>query len=149
MSDFLAANYLTLKAIHLICVISWMCALLYLPRLFVYHCEVDKASDQYQLFLVMEKRLIQIIMNPAGILSALVGGLLIITPGVWQKGVYWLHLKIMLVFFMGIVHLLGIYWHQQFKSYNISKTGTFFRLFNEFPALLMVGIVLLAIIKPF
>ena len=149
MTEFLAENYLLLKSLHLISVVSWMCALLYLPRLFVYHCGVDKNTAQYDLFLTMERRLIGIIMNPAGILSIVFGFLLMLTPGILQKGVYWLHLKIMLVFFMGIVHVLNIYWYMQFKNHHISKTGTFFRIFNEIPTLLMIGIILLAVMKPF
>jgi putative membrane protein len=149
MTDFLAQHYLALKALHLISVISWMCGLLYLPRLFVYHVGTEKKSPQYEVFLTMERKLIRIIMNPAAILSFIFGFALILTPGVWQKGVYWLHLKIMLVFFMGIVHVLSIYWYQQFRSYQITKTGTFFRFFNEIPAVIMIGIVLLAVIKPF
>ena len=149
MSMFLAEHYLVLKALHLISVISWMCGLMYLPRLFVYHAGTEKQSPQYEVFLTMERKLIHIIMNPAAVLSFGFGAALILTPGVWQNGVYWVHLKIVLVFFMGIVHLLSIYWYQQFRSYQITRTGTFFRFFNEIPALIMIGIVLLAVLKPF
>lgn len=126
-----------------------MAALLYLPRLFVYHTAVEKGSAQYQLFLTMERRLILIIMNPAAALTFLFGFGLVLTPGVWQKGVYWLHVKILLVIILGIGHGLMVYWHRQFRNNTSKISGNFFRLVNEIPALLMIGIVILAVVRPF
>ena len=149
MLECLSPYYVWIKSAHIICVISWMAGLLYLPRLFVYHTQVEPASSQYELFLTMERKLLTIIMAPAGIASYIFGIMLILTPGVWQKGVYWLHVKILLVILLTIGHLLMNQWYKNFLKKKPTKSGTFFRAFNEIPALLMIAIVILAVTKLF
>ncbi len=149
MLEWLSSYYVWIKSAHIICVISWMAGLLYLPRLFVYHTQVDVESPQYELFLTMERKLLTIIMNPAGIASYAFGIMLLLTPGVWQKGVYWLHVKILLVILLTIGHGLMHQWFKEFLYKKSTKSGTFFRAFNEVPALLMIAIVILAVTKLF
>ncbi|MBN9564833.1 MAG: protoporphyrinogen oxidase HemJ [Alphaproteobacteria bacterium] len=149
MLEWLTPYYLWIKAAHIISAISWMAGLLYLPRLFVYHTQVDNESSQYQLFLTMERRLLTFIMKPAAIASYTFGIMLILTPGVWQKGVYWLHTKIFLVILLTIGHVLMHLWYKNFLHKKSTKSGLFFRVINEIPTLLMIGIVTLAVTKPF
>jgi putative membrane protein len=80
--DWLAGAYPWVKSFHVISVISWMAGMLYLPRLFVYHAVAVPGSEQAETFLVMERRLLRAIMNPAMIGTWLFGGLLLVTPGI-------------------------------------------------------------------
>jgi putative membrane protein len=149
MLEWTAPYYLWIKSAHIIFVISWMAGLLYLPRLFVYHTQVHPESSQYDLFLTMERKLLNIIMTPAAIASYACGITLILTPGVWQKGVYWLHAKILLVILLTIGHVLMHQWYKNFLHKKSTKSGIFFRVINEIPALLMIAIVVLAVTKSF
>jgi putative membrane protein len=138
---------LWLKALHVIAVISWMAGLLYLPRLFVYHCDAEKGSRQSETFKVMEHRLLRFIMNPAMIVVWITGPLL-----AWQLGVYrdgWLLAKFALVVLLtGYHHALG-YWRKDFAADRNARDQRFYRLLNEVPTVLMVGIVILVVVKPF
>ena len=137
---------LWLKALHVMAVISWMAGLLYLPRLFVYHCEAEKGSRQSETFKVMEQRLLRLIMNPAMIVVWVTGPLL-----AWQLGVYrrrWLMAKFALVVLLtGYHHALG-YWRKDFAADRNARDQRFYRIANEVPTLLMVGIVILVIVRP-
>ena len=137
---------LWLKALHVMAVISWMAGLLYLPRLFVYHCEAEKGSRQSETFKVMEQRLLRLIMNPAMIVVWVTGPLL-----AWQLGMYqdrWLMAKFALVVGLtGYHHALG-YWRKDFAADRNTRDQRFYRIANEVPTLLMAGIVILVIVKP-
>ena len=80
--DWLVPLYPWIKALHIISVISWMAGMLYLPRLFIYHCDAEIGSDKSETFKIMERRLLRAIINPAMIASFLFGGALLATPGI-------------------------------------------------------------------
>ncbi len=139
--------YLWLKAFHIIAVISWMAGMLYLPRLFVYHCEAEPGSKQSETFKVMERRLLNIIMNPAMALTWILGIVMLI-QGHWM-GAGWFHAKFALVIAMSGVH--G-YFSRCVKDFAFDRnrhSQKFFRILNEIPTLLMIVIVILAVVKPF
>ena len=141
--------YSWLKAFHLIAVISWMAGLLYLPRLFVYHCGQAPGTPASETFKVMERRLLRYIMNPAMIATFLFGFWLIweLGSGAWAMG--WLHVKLTLVVLLAIVHGLMARWRRDFELDRNQRSARFFRVVNEVPTLLMIGIVILAVVQPF
>lgn len=136
-----------LKAIHVIAVISWMAGMLYLPRLFIYHSEVEPGSATSELFKVMERRLLRLIMNPAMVLTWVIGLWLAYQAG-WFKAP-WFHAKFVLVLLLSAVH--GHYSKAVrlfAEDKNVVSTRNW-RIWNEVPAVLMIGIVVLVIVKPF
>ena len=139
--------YEWVKALHVIAVIAWMAGLLYLPRLFVYHCEAEPGSKQSETFKVMERRLLRAIITPAMIATWLLGlGL------AWQGGwfaAHWLQAKIVLVLALSVIHGLLARWVRDFAADQNRKSQKFYRVINEIPAILLVGIVILAVVKPF
>jgi putative membrane protein len=139
--------YQWLLALHIIAVIAWMAGMLYLPRLFVYHCAADVGSIQSETFKVMERRLLKIIINPAMIATWLLGLWL-----AWQGGWYaapWLHVKVALVLAMSGVHGVLVRHVKDFAADRRRKTEKFYRVLNEVPTVLMILIVILAVVKPF
>jgi protoporphyrinogen IX oxidase len=138
---------LWLKALHVFAVISWMAGLLYLPRLFVYHCAAEKGSVQSETFKVMEQRLYRLIMNPAMVVVWVTGPWL-----AWAQGMHhdrWLMAKFVLVVLLtGYHHTLGA-WRKAFAADRNTHDQRFYRIANEVPTLLMAGIVILVIVKPF
>lgn len=140
-------TYLWIKAVHVIAVISWMAGLLYLPRLFVYHCEVAPGSEASEKFKVMERRLLKAIMTPAAVVAWVLGLLLAITGGLFQDA--WFHAKFTLVILMTVSHVFMIRWKNDFAADRNQRPQKFFRVANEVPTLLMIGIVLLVVVKPF
>ena len=139
--------YLTLKALHLISVISWMAGLLYLPRIFVYHSENNNEIIS-NIFKTMERKLFYYIMTPAMVLSWLFGLLLIHEIGFDQLTYLWLQLKLALVILLTVYHFyLGLLLNQ-FKLDQNKKTSRFYRYINEIPTLLLILIVFIVIYKP-
>jgi protoporphyrinogen IX oxidase len=139
--------YEWIKAFHVIAVISWMAGMLYLPRLFVYHCDAPKGSLQSETFKVMEQRLLRAIINPAMIVTWLLGLWL-----VWSGGWYWalwFHAKLVLVLVMSAIHGLYVRYTREFAEDRNTRTQKFYRIINEVPTVLMIGIVILVIVKPF
>ncbi len=146
--NWLASHLLWLKALHIIAVISWMAALLYLPRLFVYHCGAEPGSQQSETFKVMEHRLSRYIMTPAMIAALLFGlGMILGNPGLMKQG--FMHAKLLLVFLLFAAHGMMMGWRKAFAEDRNQKSEKFFRIANEVPTLLMIGIVILAVVKPF
>ena len=139
--------YLWLKAFHVTAIIAWMAGMLYLPRLFVYHSEAPKGSPQSETFKVMERRLLKAIINPA-MIAAWVLGLYLAYEGGWFRS-GWLHGKLALVLAMSAVHGLYARWVKDFAADRNTRPARFYRLWNEVPTLLLVGIVILVIVKPF
>lgn len=139
--------YLWLKAFHLIAVISWMAGMLYLPRLFIYHCAAAPGSPQSETFKVMERRLLRFIINPAMIATWVLGLWLAWDAGLWHAG--WLHAKIALVVVMSAVHGLFARWVKDFAADRNTLSPRFYRMVNEVPTILMIAIVILVIVKPF
>jgi putative membrane protein len=138
--------YLIIKALHIISVIAWMAGMLYLPRIFVYHCQVEQGSPTSALLKVMERRLLRYIINPAMIFSFIFGIMLISIIGMAGG---WLHTKILLVLFLAGVHGMLAKYRKDFERDENTKSEKFYRILNEAPTLLMVVIVILAVVKPF
>src|SRR6185437_14591085 len=139
--------YEWIKALHIIAVISWMAGMLYLPRLFVYHCEAEIGSKQSETFKVMERRLLKAIINPAMIATWL-AGLYLVWAGHWYLS-GWFHVKLLLVLVMSAVHGFFVRVVRAFAADRNPYSQKFFRIINEVPAVLMVGIVILVMVKPF
>ena len=139
--------YLWLAAFHIIAVISWMAGMLYLPRLFVYHCEADPGSRQSETFKVMERRLLRAIINPAMIATWGLG-LWLAWKGQWFAAP-WLHLKLALVLGMTGIHGILSKYVREFAADKRRKSAKFFRILNEVPTVLLILIVILAVVKPF
>ncbi len=139
--------YLWVKAVHVIAVISWMAGMLYLPRLFVYHCEAEIGSRESEIFKVMERRLLKAIINPAMIVTW-VAGLTLMWLGEWYSHP-WFHLKLLLVLILSAVHGLFSRWVKDFAADKNTRSQKFYRIINEVPTVLMIGVVILVIVKPF
>ena len=139
--------YLWFKAVHVMAVISWMAGMLYLPRLFVYHCNAELGSRQSETFKVMERRLLRGIINPAMVVSWALG-LWMIYDGGWISA-HWLHVKLALVVALSAFHGMLARWTADFAADHNLHSERFYRIANEVPALLMVGIVFMVVIKPF
>lgn len=145
----LAYLYPWTKALHIVAVIAWMAGLLYLPRLFVYHCEVPRGSAESERFKVMERKLYKQIMTPAMLTVWGLGIVLALTPGLvdWHAG--WWHLKLLSVVLMtGAQGAMGG-WRRKFLEDRNVKPQRFYRIVNEIPAVLMVVIVFMVVVKPF
>jgi protoporphyrinogen IX oxidase len=144
-------TYLLFKSIHLIAVISWMAGLLYLPRIFVYHSEAvknKKSEDLMSTFKVMERRLFFYIMNPAMITSWIFGILLIHSIGINNIGFLWLQIKLIFVAILTIYHFFLLQCLGKFSENNNSFSSKFYRIINEIPTVLLIGIVLIVVFKP-
>ena len=140
--------YLWLKALHVISVIAWMAGLLYLPRLFVYHCAAAPGSEASETFKVMERRLLRAIMTPAMLASWGFGlAMLAVEPGWFASG--WLHAKLALVVALSAAHMAMASWRRAFAEDRNRRSAKFYRIANEAPTLLMIAIVVLVIVKPF
>jgi putative membrane protein len=139
--------YEWIKALHIIAVISWMAGMLYLPRLFVYHCEAEIGSKQSETFKVMERRLLKAIINPAMIVTWL-AGLYLAWSGHWLLS-GWLHVKLALVIILSAVHGFFSRWVKDFGTDRNLRSQKFYRIINEVPTVMMIFIVILVVVKPF
>jgi putative membrane protein len=139
--------YEWIKALHVVGVISWMAGMLYLPRLFVYHCEAEAGSKQSETFKVMERRLLKAIINPAMIVTWL-AGLFLAWSGHWFSS-GWLHAKLALVILLSGVHGFFSRCIKDFASDRNTLSQKFYRIINELPTVLMILIVILVVVKPF
>ena len=138
---------LWVKSLHIISVISWMAAMLYLPRLMVYHCDAEQGSELSETLKVMEQRLLKAIMTPAMIATWVFGIWLAFLYNVWAEP--WFVTKYFLVFVLTVIHFIAAGWVKKFASDSNQKSSKFFRVANEVPAVLMVLIVILVVVKPF
>ena len=144
--------YEWIKAFHIIAVIAWMAGMLYLPRLFVYHCAAETGSVQSETFKVMERRLLRAIINPAMVATWVFGlWLAWLGPdsryGWFASG--WLWAKIILVLGLSAVHGLLARWRKDFAQDRNRHSQKFYRIINEVPTILMILIVLVVVLKPF
>ena len=140
--------YLLFKALHLISVISWMAGLLYLPRLFVYHTETVNNEEKKNTFKLMEKRLFLYIMNPAMILSWLLGFLLIHSIGFESFKYLWVQLKSVMVILLTFYHFFLYYCLRSLNQDSSNYSSKFYRIINEIPTLLLIGIIFVVVYKP-
>jgi protoporphyrinogen IX oxidase len=150
LRDLLGTLYPWTKALHVIAVVTWMAGLFYLPRLFVYHAERARpGSELSDTFQLMERRLLRGIMNPAMTATWLLGGLLLLTPGVvtWDRG--WIWVKLAMVGVLTLLH----HWlgrrRRDFAADRNTVSGRTYRLANEVPTLALIVIVIMVIVKPF
>lgn len=139
--------YEWIKALHIIFFISWMVSLLYLPRLYVYHCNVSPESDQDRLFITMERRLLTFIATPALLATWIFGLWLMILTQAWSFP--WFHTKILLVALLTGFHGVLKRWGRDFATGRRNHEARFFRIANEIPTVLMVCVVIIVVVKPF
>ena len=152
MSAFLIAIYPWIKVLHVLAVISWMAGLLYLPRLFVNHAQVEVGTETSEVFKGMEDRLARLIMRPAMIVSVGAGVAMVSipgTPGYLPHAGYWIWLKLLFVGALLHQHFLQMRWRDDFAADRNQREHRFYRIMNEVPTLLMIGIVIFVIVKPF
>jgi len=147
MSETMLALYPWLKAFHIIAVIAWMAGMLYLPRLFVYHCETTVGTPEYERFKLMERKLMRVIINPSMAAVWILGLTLAYALNAWWQP--WFLLKLLLVLVLSGFHGMFSRWRRDFESGTNTKTQRFFRIVNEVPAVLMALIVVLVVVKPF
>jgi putative membrane protein len=144
--------YQWIKAFHIIAVIAWMAGMLYLPRLFVYHCAAEKGSVQSETFKVMERRLLRGIINPAMVATWLFGLWLAWNGPDSRYGWFasgWLDAKLVLVLALSVLHGFLARWRKDFAADNNRNSQRFYRIINEIPTVLLIAIVILAVVKPF
>jgi putative membrane protein len=139
--------YLWLKVLHILAIISWMAGMLYLPRLFVYHAEAPQGSTQARTFEVMERRLMRAIMLPALLVTWITGLTLAVQTGFLHEG--WFHAKFALVIALSALHGYFAKVRKDLAEETNRHGSRFFRIVNEAPAVLMAGIVILVVFKPF
>lgn len=141
---------LWLKAIHIIFVVTWFAGLFYLPRLFVYHTQVaTEAADEHRRMQVMERKLFAI-MTLGGGIAAVFGLWLLFAyhlPTLQNSG--WLHAKLLLVVALIAYHVTCLSHVRAFREGRNQRSETWFRWYNEVPAILLIAIVILAVVRPF
>lgn len=140
-------HYYWFKTLHIIFVISWMAAMLYLPRIYVYHSDSNNKAA-HQVFLLMEYRLIKFIMTPAMILTLIFGLLMAYSYGFDCLGI-WFWLKMIFVLFLCGLHGFFIKVHKNFKKHSNYRSPRFFKIINEFVTICMIMCVVMIVIKPF
>ena len=139
--------YDLVKAGHIIAVIAWMAGMLYLPRLFVYHCQTAPGSEGSERFKVMERKLLKGIINPSMVAVWVLGLTLVwITDAHTQV---WFHIKFLLVILLSAFHGFLVRCWRAFAEDRNTRSERFFRMINEIPAMIMIAIVILAVVKPF
>lgn len=147
--DWLVGVYGWTKAIHIIFVVTWMAGLLYLPRLFVYHSDMAPGSETAKTFEIMERRLLRAILNPSMVGVYIFGTALALTPGVVDWSLIWIYLKLASVAVLtGYHHSLAL-WRKGLADGTNRHSARYYRIANEVPTLILVGIVLLVVLKPF
>ena len=148
-NNLLINNYSLIKAFHIISMVAWMSAILYLPRLFVYHTAVKRNSEASRMLKIMEYRLQKFIMNPAMLLTIIFGVFLLKTNGIINWTEKWIYFKLLGVFLLLVVHnLLGRYRKDFFLDKN-KHSRRFYKILNEVPTILLIVIILLVYLKPF
>ena len=142
--------YLFYKAVHIISVISWLAGMLYLPRIFVYHCNQSNSKDTNAVFSLMEKRLLKYIMNPAMILTWVFGALMTLHAEFSINILsLWFIIKIVCVVLMSGFHGYFSYCCKQLEKDNSFKSSKFFRIVNEVPTILMIIIIFMVVMRPY
>ena len=147
MLKLLSDNILWIKALHIIAVIAWMAGMLYLPRLFVYHCDAPAGSPQSEMLMVMERKLLRVIVNPAMIAVWVLGLTLALVTGAYVET--WFQIKFVLVIAMSVLHGFFAATVKRFARDANTRPQRFYRIINEVPMVLIIAIVILAVVKPF
>ncbi len=149
ITTWIISNYTWFVALHVISIIAWMAAMLYLPRLFVYHTKVAPGSEASETFKVMERKLLRVIMTPAMIASWLFGLAIIAANSTYYLSSGWMHGKLLLVVIMTALHGVFARWVRVFAQDGNRRSEGFYRAINEAPTLAMIAIVILVVVKPF
>lgn len=139
--------YEWVKVAHIASVISWMVGFLYLPRLMVYHTDAEVGSQQSETFKIMERRLLRGIMTPAMLASWIFGLWLAYLLAVWDQP--WFIIKLLTVLVLSVFHMIAVRWVREFAEDQRKRTSRFFRIANEVPAVLMVIVIIMVIVRPF
>ncbi len=147
MTGFLGEGYLWVRALHIVAVITWMVGMAYLPYLFAYHCRVEPGSAQSELFKVMELRLLRIVTNPSMLAAWILGLALAAHLDVWDQG--WFHGKLVLLLALQTMHVAFARWRRHFAGDANRHEERYYRWMSHLPSLAMIGIVILAVVKPF
>lgn len=142
-------TYEWVKVVHLLAVISWMAGLLYLPRLMVYHADADTGGELSETLKIMERRLLKAIMTPAMIVSWIFGIWLGVIQGLWSELPVWFMLKVAMVVAMSAAHFWLAGQVRIFAADENVRPAKLFRIANEIPTVLMIGIICVVVIKPF
>jgi putative membrane protein len=142
--------YAWFRAFHVVAVIAWMAGMLYLPRLYVYHARAATGSELSEILKIMERRLLRAIINPAMIVSIGLAGALLAEPGAidWSSDI-WIYLKLAFVVLLTAFHGMLARWRRDFANDRNRHSERFYRIMNEVPTLVMIGIVVFVIVKPF
>ena len=145
----LTGFHLWIKAFHVISMTAWMAGMFYLPRLYVYHCELRPGTAESERFKVMERRLLRQIINPAMAATWVFGVLLVLIPGVvdWSAG--WWQVKLAAVILLSGFHGMLSRWRRDFLEDRNTRPQRFYRIANEVPTLLLIVIVVMVIVRPF
>ena len=149
MIELSGEAYLWLKALHLISVIAWLAGMLYLPRLFVYHCDAEPGSELSETLKVMERRLLKVIINPA-MVASWAFGLAMLTSGgeaLWSQP--WMIVKLVCVVGLSAAHSRMVRWCKDFGADRNTHTQKFYRIANEVPTALMVVAIIMVVVQPF
>ncbi len=143
--------FLWLKSFHIISLVAWFSGLFYLPRLFVYHCEINPDEvENYSRFCTMEKKLYNYIATPAAIATTFFGLWLLFSYSfATYKTSGWLHAKLSLILLLWIYHLHCGKLVRAFSNRLNARSGRFYRFFNEIPTIFLIAIVILVVVKPF
>jgi len=147
MMMFLSNNIQWIKVVHVFAAFAWMAGMLYLPRLFVYHTETTPGTAEYARFVTMEQKLLRAIINPSMIAVWIFGLTLAIVTGAYEDT--WLQVKFTLVIIMSGVHGAYAGWFKAFARGENKHSARFFRLWNEIPAILLIGILIMVLVQPF
>lgn len=139
---------LWIKSFHVIAVIAWMAGQFYLPRLFVYHCQVKTGSEQDKLFQTMERKLLRYIINPAMMAAFFFGIILALLPGVIDWHSKWWIIKLICLILLTGYHGFCSIWRKKFMKGDNQHSEKFYRWMNEVPTVLMIIIVIMVIVQP-
>ena len=138
---------LWIKALHVLAVIAWMAALLYLPRLYVYHAGAPAGSAMSETFKTMERRLLRGIANPSMIVVWATGIALYLVNEYWTEG--WMHAKWLCVIALTLLHHVYARWRKTFADDRNRRPPGFYRVWNEVPVLFLIPLVVMVIVRPF
>lgn len=146
---WLADYYLWIKSLHIISVVAWMAGMLYLPRLYVYHCDVEPGSEASEMLKVMERRLLRVIINPAMAATFVFGILLLLTLEIVDWGTGWIWVKLASVLALSVLHGSYSTWCKAFAEDRNQRSARVYRIANEVPAVILVVVVIMVVTKPF
>ena len=149
MRDFLLANYLWIKALHIVAVVAWMAGMMYLPRLFIYHHQAERDGEAERLFVQMERRLLKGIINPSMIAVWVLAGLMLYANPTLLKTPWFIAVKFPAVLGISAIHGFYVSAQKKFAKGERPRSEKFWRIANEIPFLLMMVAIVMAVLKPF